>query len=350
MIMAGGTGGHVFPALATAEELRARGHRVVWMGTKTGLEARVAPAAGIPVAWLEVSGIRGKGWAAKLKAPAQLLLACARAGQILRREKPDVVLGMGGFVSGPGGLMAMLLGIPLVVHEQNRIPGTTNRLLVKWAKSVLEAFPGSFPAQAGARCVGNPLRAAIVHAMQKGKARADSIPRVLVFGGSQGAQALNEIVPLALRQSGLQLRIRHQTGSATEERTRALYRELELEAEATAFIEDMADAYAWADIAICRAGAMTLSELTLAGLPSILIPFPYAIDDHQTANARCLADAGAAILMPQTELTPDTLADTLKRLLTDPARLSAMTNAARTLAKPDAARQVADACLAEARA
>jgi UDP-N-acetylglucosamine--N-acetylmuramyl-(pentapeptide) pyrophosphoryl-undecaprenol N-acetylglucosamine transferase len=348
MILAGGTGGHVFPALATAEELRARGCEVVWMGTKTGLEARVAPAAGIPMAWLEVSGIRGKGWAAKLKAPLELLLACLRAGQILRREKPDVVLGMGGFVSGPGGLMAKLLGIPLVVHEQNRIPGTTNRLLVKWAQSVLEAFPGSFPAKAGARCVGNPLRASIIEAMRGNKAPSESVPRILVFGGSQGAQALNEIVPQALKLTGLELRVRHQTGAAMEERARALYRELGLEAETTAFIEDMAGAYAWADLAICRAGAMTLSELTLAALPSVLIPYPYAIDDHQTANARCLADAGAATLMPQTRLTPENLAETLKRLLTDPRRLAAMARAAHTLAKPDAARQVADICLAEA--
>jgi UDP-N-acetylglucosamine--N-acetylmuramyl-(pentapeptide) pyrophosphoryl-undecaprenol N-acetylglucosamine transferase len=347
LILAGGTGGHVYPALAVAHELLADGHEVVWMGTRAGLEARVVPAAGIPVEWLSVSGLRGKGWRNKLAAPFMLARACLQALGILRRVRPAVVLGMGGFVSGPGGLMARLLGIPLVLHEQNRIPGTTNRWLARWASVVLEAFPDSFPAKVGARCTGNPLRREIaaLHGKVANEGEETPATRLLVVGGSLGAKALNEAMPSAIAAAGLPLEIRHQTGAAMRDDTAARYAEAGIEARVDAFVEDMAEAYAWADVAVCRAGAMTVSELSAAGLPAILIPFPYAIDDHQTRNARYLADAAAAVLLPQSELTPERMAQEIKALLEQPERLQAMAANAASLAKPEAARTVADICL-----
>jgi UDP-N-acetylglucosamine--N-acetylmuramyl-(pentapeptide) pyrophosphoryl-undecaprenol N-acetylglucosamine transferase len=345
MILAGGTGGHVYPALAVARELLADGHEVVWMGTKTGLEARVVPAVGIPLEWLTVSGLRGKGWRSKLAAPVMLLRALRQSLAILRRVRPRVVLGMGGFVSGPGGLMARLLGIPLVLHEQNRIPGTTNRLLARWAKVVCEAFPGSFPAAVGARRAGNPLRREIAGLEREPDRAPNDPPNLLVVGGSLGAKALNEAVPAALAAIGRPVHVRHQTGEAMRAETEARYVEAGIEARVESFVDNMAEAYAWADLAVCRAGAMTVSELSAAGLPAILIPFPYAIDDHQTQNARYLADAGAAVLLPQTELTPERLATEIAALLGEPQRLKAMSAKAAVLAKPDAARTVASICL-----
>lgn len=364
MILAGGTGGHVYPALAVARELLAGGHDVVWMGTRAGLEARVVPAAGIPVEWLAVSGLRGKGWRSTLAAPFMLLRALWQSLSILRRVKPQVVLGMGGFVSGPGGLTARTLGIPLVLHEQNRIPGTTNRWLARWARIVCEAFPSSFPASVGARWTGNPLRQEIAELKKvvsdkwrvareeaaEGPALLTThysplATRILVVGGSLGAKALNEAVPAALAAVGRPVRVRHQTGEAMRAETEARYAEAGIEARVEAFVENMAEAYAWADLAVCRAGAMTVSELSAAGLPAILIPFPYAIDDHQTHNARYLAEAGAAVLLPQTDLTPERLTAEIAALLERPERLRAMAECASELAKPEAARSVADICL-----
>ncbi len=348
MILAGGTGGHIFPALAVADLLRDQGCDVQWMGTKAGMEARLIPQEGIPIHWLTVAGFRGKGLFKQLLAPFKLLFAFAQAGKILWRFKPDVVLGMGGFVAGPGGIMARLLGIPLVIHEKNRIPGTTNRLLVKWATRVLEAFPGSFKAKVGAICVGNPLRQSIVEAMAAQQPTRDKVTRLLIVGGSLGAKALNEAVPKAIALVGETMEVRHQTGESMCAATEALYASLGLKAEVVAFIQDMAEAYRWADLAVCRAGAATLSELACAGLPSILIPFPYAIDDHQTANARYLTEAGAAVLMPQPDLTPHYLAEKLKSLIQAPEQLQTMVRNAHALAKPDAALSVAEICLKEA--
>ncbi|MVF22043.1 undecaprenyldiphospho-muramoylpentapeptide beta-N-acetylglucosaminyltransferase [Methylocaldum sp. BRCS4] len=347
MIMAGGTGGHVYPALAVARELLARGHEVVWMGTRSGLEARVVPAAGIPVEWLSVSGLRGKGWLAKLGFPFMLTKACLQALFILRRVKPSVVLGMGGFVSGPGGLMARLLGIPLVLHEQNRIPGTTNRWLARRAQVVLEAFPDSFAPKLGALCTGNPVRQEIVFLKREIGAGWDEPLKILVLGGSQGARALNEIVPEALARVEMPIRVFHQTGEAMRAKTAVRYAQLRLSARIEAFVEDMAEAYAWADLVVCRSGAMTISELTAAGLPSILVPYPYAIDDHQTHNARYLVDNGAAVLIPQAELSAERLAEEITALMQEPARLKAMAERASALAKPDAAQVVAEICLNE---
>ena len=351
MILAGGTGGHIFPALAVARELRDMGNEVIWMGSQAGMENRVVPPAGFTLRRLAVSGFRGKGWAAKLATPFRLIRACLQAGQILISDRPAVVLGMGGFVAGPGGFMARLFGIPLVIHEQNRIPGTTNRILVKWANLALEAFPGSFSTLAGARCVGNPLRREIVGAVPQVKTWSGTELKILVVGGSQGAEALNRMVPEALALSGTSIRVWHQTGVAMHEETQAHYRRLGLaDAKVAPFIEDMAEAYRWADLAICRAGAMTVSELTAAGLPAVLVPFPYAIDDHQTANARYLSESGAAILMPQSELSAERLAAEIQSLQQDPERLQAMSRESRLLARLDAASEVAALCLKQVRA
>jgi UDP-N-acetylglucosamine--N-acetylmuramyl-(pentapeptide) pyrophosphoryl-undecaprenol N-acetylglucosamine transferase len=349
MILAGGTGGHVYPALAVARELLDGGHEVIWMGTRKGLEGRVVPEAGIPVEWLSVAGIRGKGWLGMVSAPFMLLRALRQARTILRRVKPEVVLGMGGFVSGPGGLIASLQGIPLVLHEQNRIPGTTNQWLAGRASAVLEAFPGSFKPSVGACCTGNPLRRDIAGLPLRTAFRQPDNPiRILVVGGSLGAKALNETVPAALAGISQPLEIRHQTGAAMREETEDRYARSGLKASVTAFVENMADAYAWADLAICRAGAMTVSELAAAGLPAILIPYPHAIDDHQTQNARFLADAGAAVMIPQGELSPAQLSMMIGDLVNTPGKLVAMSRAARSLARPEAAGVVAAICLEQA--
>lgn len=353
MIVAGGTGGHIYPALAVARELRERGCEVAWMGTRAGMEARLVPAAGFPIEWLSVTGFRGKGWMAKLRAPFKLALACWQALRILLRNRPQVVLGMGGFVAGPGGIVAKLLRIPLVVHEQNRIPGTTNRMLVKWARVVLEAFPDSFPAVSCARWVGNPLRREIAQAAPPERFERGDRLKILVLGGSQGAMALNRAVPEAIAQrsaSGGTIQVLHQTGEAMRAETEALYGRLGLDARVVAYVDDMAAAYRWADLAVCRAGAMTVSELMAAGLPSVLVPYPHAIDDHQTHNARYLADAGAAVLIPQSELTAERLSRELAALAQDPMRIPEMSRRARSLAKLDAACVVADVCLSEAQA
>jgi UDP-N-acetylglucosamine--N-acetylmuramyl-(pentapeptide) pyrophosphoryl-undecaprenol N-acetylglucosamine transferase len=355
MILAGGTGGHIYPALAVARELREQGCEVAWMGTKAGMEARLVPAAGFPIEWLSVTGFRGKGLVAKLKAPFKLARACWQAARILLRARPNVILGMGGFVAGPGGFVARLLRIPLVVHEQNRIPGTTNRMLVKWARVVLEAFPDSFPVESGALWVGNPLRREMTQPAPAEKTIRGEQLKVLVLGGSQGAMALNRAVPEAVAgamrlEGGRIIEVLHQTGESMHAETQALYQRLGVEARVVAYIENMAEAYRWADLAVCRAGAMTVSELMAAGLPAVLVPYPHAIDDHQTHNARYLADSGAAVLIPQPELTPERLSRELTHLSQEPGRLAEMSRRARTLAKLDAARVVADVCLHEAHA
>lgn len=344
MILAGGTGGHIYPALAVAQELLKRGCEVRWMGTKAGMEARIVPNAGIEIDWLSVSGFRGKGLLSKLLAPFQLIRAFWQSFRLLSRFKPDVVLGMGGFVAGPGGLMAWLMRIPLVVHEQNRIPGTTNKILVRFAESLLEAFPDSFKPESAALCVGNPLRKQMIESSPRIKGEGKPL-KVLVLGGSQGAKALNQIVPHAF--AGLNVEVHHQSGLALHAETQALYEALGVKAQVSAFIEDMASSYAWADLAICRAGAMTVSELMAQGLPAILVPFPFAIDDHQTANALYLVDAGAAFLMPQSELKAESLSVLLSELLRDPKRFKEMSGRLKSLARLNAAETVADICISK---
>ena len=347
VIMAGGTGGHVFPALAVAQSLQDKGWRVSWMGTQRGLENRVVPENGIALDWLSVSGLRGKGRLAVIKAPLMLMKACMEALTILRRRKPDVVLGMGGFVAGPGGLMSRVLGIPLVIHEQNRIPGTTNRLLARIAKVVLQAFPDSFPARAKAVCTGNPLRKEFVTTTPPTDVnKGHNILRILVVGGSQGAKILNEIVPQSLALLD-DVEVKHQTGAIMQEQVQKQYAALGVKAEVLAFIDDMVLAYRWADMIICRSGAMTISEVSAMGLPSILVPFPYAIDDHQTANAKFLADANAGILMAQSSLSAESLADQVKLLQ---QHLTTMSEAARKCSRLEATEAVAAICMNEASA
>jgi UDP-N-acetylglucosamine--N-acetylmuramyl-(pentapeptide) pyrophosphoryl-undecaprenol N-acetylglucosamine transferase len=346
VIMAGGTGGHVFPALAVAQELIERGWQVSWLGTRKGIESRVIPENGIDIDWLAVGGFRGKGLTGKLRGVFKLIKACAQAWTILRKRKPHVVLGMGGFVAGPGGFVSRMLGIPLVIHEQNRVPGTTNRLLMNRANEVLEAFPDSFAKDVGAICTGNPLRKAFQTRFKKTQWSKDAgrALRILVVGGSQGAQILNEIVPEALAQMN-DVQIRHQTGSSMQGQVAEQYRQLLLSGTAEAFIKDMAEAYRWADLVIGRAGAMTVSEVAAVGLPAILVPLPHAIDDHQTANARYLSDAGAAILLPQTGLEPETLKSAVEKIKVNMAMMS---QASATQARLDATQRVADICAAEA--
>lgn len=350
LIMAGGTGGHVFPALAVAQEFRSRGHTVHWLGTRHGLEAEVVPREGFPIAFISVKGLRGKGLLGWLLAPLRLLLALWQALGVCWHMRPAVVLGMGGFVTGPGGVACRLLRRPLVIHEQNAIPGLTNRWLARIATRVLEAFPGSFPASRHARATGNPVRQQITGVAppaQRYLARHDAI-HLLVIGGSLGAKALNETVPAAIAQLDVALRpvIWHQAGKQKDIQTKQYYSALQVEARVMPFISDMAEAYAWADIVICRAGAMTISELSNVGLAAILVPFPFAVDDHQTANARILVEAGAALLLPQDRMDATTLASHLRDLFTQGrSRLQVMAEAAHRLATPDATMRVAEACL-----
>ncbi|MCX7097112.1 MAG: undecaprenyldiphospho-muramoylpentapeptide beta-N-acetylglucosaminyltransferase [Methylococcales bacterium] len=350
VIMAGGTGGHVFPALAVAQSLIGQGWEVSWLGTQKGLESRVVPGQGIEMDWLSVAGVRGKGIFSKLSALFKLVNACGQAVKVLRKRKPDVVLGMGGFVAGPGGLVAKLLGIPLVIHEQNRVPGTTNRLLARIANQTLEAFPGSFKTAVKAQCTGNPLRKNFLMGLGNKPQRLENELKLLIVGGSQGAQILNQTVPEAIaelqsRCSGLSVQVRHQTGVAMQPEVQSRYQALGLHAEVQAFIEDMVEVYQWADLVVCRAGAMTVSEVAALGVPAIFIPLPGAIDDHQTANARYLTEVGAGLLLKQSDMNPVTLADAITKALD---QLPTMGVAARQAARLDATDVVAGYCIAEA--
>jgi len=352
LIMAGGTGGHVFPALALARALKSRSHEVLWLGTRRGLEARIVPAESIAIEWLSVGGLRGKGMFTWLAAPFRLALALAQALRVMWRHRPLVVVGLGGFVSGPGGVAAWLTRAPLVIHEQNAIAGFTNRCLAHLAREVLEAFPGSFGAGVRARAIGNPVRGDIIATpapAQRFAGRAGPI-RILVFGGSLGAVKLNTIVPFALARlaagggSRLSFEVQHQCGAQWREPTERAYASAGVRAEVKPFIEDMASAYGWADLVICRAGALTISELAAAGVGAILVPFPAAVDDHQSANARFLVRGGAAAVIADRELTPERLAAEIERLCADRTRLLTMAESARALAQPSATEELTRAC------
>lgn len=344
MVMAGGTGGHVYPAIAVADALSAQGWRIVWLATEGGMENRLIAGKGFEVAMIRMSGVRGKGLLKQLIAPLLVLRACWQSASAMRRARPDVVLGMGGFAALPGGLVARLLGFPLVIHEQNAIAGLTNRILAKFASQRLAAFP--FALGKHTALVGNPVRAEIAALALPARRYADrSGPlHVLVVGGSLGAQALNQRVPLALASLSPTQRpqVIHQAGEQHLAELRQHYRQAGVEADTRAFITDMAASYAWADVVICRAGALTIAELAVAGVASILVPFPHAVDDHQTHNARYLADQGAAWLIPQHELSARRLADLLKSASRD--ALLAMAEQARALGKPEATATVARIC------
>ncbi|RJG11851.1 undecaprenyldiphospho-muramoylpentapeptide beta-N-acetylglucosaminyltransferase [Pseudomonas cavernicola] len=350
LIMAGGTGGHVFPALACAREFQARGYNVHWLGTPRGIENELVPQAGMPLHLISVSGLRGKGPLALLKAPFSLVRALFQARRVVRKLRPVCVLGMGGYVTGPGGLAAKLAGVPLIIHEQNAVAGTANRSLVRFATRVCEAFPNTFSASAKRRTTGNPVREELFLETPR-PALQNRKPRLLILGGSLGAEPLNKLLPEALGEVPAELRpeVVHQAGKQHAEVTVDRYRAAGVQAHVAPFIQDMAGAYAWADLVVCRAGALTISELAAAGLPSMLVPLPHAIDDHQTRNADYLAREGAAFLLPQATTGAADLAERLTEVLMHPERLIYMASTARRLSKPDATRTVVDICLEVAR-
>ncbi len=353
VIMAGGTGGHVFPALALAKLLRSRSYDVVWLGTRRGLEARIVPQNDFPIEWLSVGGLRGKGVMTLLAAPFRLAQALVQALGVMRRHRPLVVVGLGGFVTGPGGVAAWLTRAPLIIHEQNAIAGFTNRRLAPLSREVLEAFPNSFDAGTKARAIGNPVRQEIFAVPPPATrfAQRGGAIRILVIGGSLGAMKLNAVVPFALaRIAGtVNVEVRHQAGERWIESARKSYADAKVTADVRPFIEDMADAYAWADLVICRAGALTISELAAAGVGAILVPFPHAVDDHQTHNAGYLVQEGAAVLIHDRDVTAERLAEELQRLCAGRGKLLAMAERARLLAKPNAAEELAQSCLRYAR-
>lgn len=350
LIMAGGTGGHVYPALAVADYLREKDIPLFWLGTRRGMEARVVPAMGYALLTLNISGLRGKGFMRWLLAPWSLLSTTLKALHIIRRIQPAAVLGMGGFVSGPGGIAAWCLSVPLCIHEQNAISGLTNRVLSRLADRVFAAFPGTFPDSARVTVTGNPVRAeitAIAPPEQRFRERMENHMRILVLGGSQGARTLNRVVPetLAAMPRSMKLHIHHQTGDRFYDEAKDRYNTVSHTVQLEPFIEDVATAYAWADLVICRAGALTIAELAMAGVAAILIPFPYAVDDHQTANARFMVDAGAAVCIQERQLDRKSLQALLMEFYQDRPRLELMAGKARTLARPGAARDVAAICL-----
>lgn len=345
IFMAGGTGGHVFPALAVARELAKRGFDIEWLGTKRGIEAQLVPAAGFPLHYLDIAGIRGKGLVAKLMAPWKLLCAVIQAAKIMLNAHPSIAVGLGGFASGPGGIAAKLLHLPLIIHEQNARAGTTNKWLSRWANKVLTAFPDVL---AHAVTIGNPIREDIVALPipESRFAKREGPCRLLILGGSLGAQAINELIPATMHLLPASKRplIRHQAGKRHHQATLSDYKKRQLDAEVMEFIDDVAAALAWADLVICRAGALTVSEIAAAGIAAIFIPFPHAIDDHQTANAEWLSQTGAAILQQQQDLNPEIMLQILEPLLNDRHGLVKMASKARAMAKPDATQRFADIC------
>ena len=355
MVMAGGTGGHVFPALTVAEYLRSQGETIVWIGTRSGIEARLVPAAGFPIEWLRVQGLRGKGLVTRVMAPFKLMIACWQALIILRRNNPRVVLGMGGFAAGPGGLMAWLMRIPLVIHEQNAVAGLTNRILSHISRISFFAFPEAAKGIKRSSVVGNPVRQellSIATPQQRLASRSEAMAiNLLVIGGSLGARTLNQVLPAALAKLDREQRprVRHQCGAGHEQDCRQLYQQQGITADISPFIDDMKAAYEWADLVVCRAGAMTIAELSAVGIASILVPFPYAVDDHQFFNAEYLVQAAAAIRIRENEFNGDLLAGTLSRLIEDRKELFNMACHARAVSYSNATEQIAAGVLREAR-
>ena len=352
MIIAGGTGGHVYPGLAVADYLRQHDVSIIWLGTATGLEARVVPGQGYRFITIQVSGLRGKGLLKLITAPFMVLKAILQSLSVLRQAKPDVVLGMGGFVSGPGGIAAWLSRIPLFIHEQNSIPGTTNRILALFAKVVMEGFPGTFKPGNRILTTGNPVRSEMFN-VQDPVSRLSGSPdrcmRLLVIGGSQGARVLNKVLPETIQQleGKVDIEIWHQVGDRNLAEAKSDYAKVNqsYRIRIEPFIEDMAEAYSWADLVLCRAGALTIAELCAVGIASILVPFPYATDNHQKKNAGYLSDNGAAVLIDEGDLQASILAKLLTEISGARNRIFEMAIAARKLARPGATRAVADVCM-----
>ncbi|MEH6564175.1 MAG: undecaprenyldiphospho-muramoylpentapeptide beta-N-acetylglucosaminyltransferase [Halopseudomonas sp.] len=350
LVMAGGTGGHVFPALACARLLREQGYEVHWLGTRRGIEVDLVPNAGFPIHYVDIQGLRGKGALDLLKAPFRILRALRQSLKLLSDLQPVFVLGAGGYVTGPGGLAAWLRRIPLIIHEQNAVVGTANRLLSRFARRCCEGFAGSFAADERRRSTGNPVREEIFQVPELSW-NGERPLRLLVLGGSLGAMALNQLLPDALARIAPEQRpqVVHQCGKQHLLLAREAYEAAGVRADVEAFIADMAGAYEWADLVICRAGALTVCELAAAGRPSFLVPLPHAIDDHQSANARYLAERGAAELLPQAELTGALLAEKLTTYMNQPELLRQMAQRAREQASPNATIDVVQACLEVAR-
>jgi UDP-N-acetylglucosamine--N-acetylmuramyl-(pentapeptide) pyrophosphoryl-undecaprenol N-acetylglucosamine transferase len=364
VIAAGGTGGHIYPAIAVATELAKRKMPVIWVGTAEGLESRLVPEANIELRPISIAGLRGKGIKGLIVGPFKLVGACVQSMKILKDVQACSVLGMGGFVSGPVGIAALFTRRPLVLHEQNAIAGMTNRWLGRFATRVFSAMPKVFPATVGARAVGNPVRESIENVCLGKDRQVRSSLRLLIIGGSRGARALNQVVPEAVKvfqqtnNESLGLDVWHQTGVDDEKQVSDAYNAFieqpvneqgnaKVSAKVQPYIQDVTKAYQWADLVICRAGAMTVSELSAAGLPSVLVPFPFAVDDHQTMNARYLSDAGAAYLLPQSDMHAENLAQRLTELAGQPELLLEMSAKARQMYKPNAASIIADALVEE---
>jgi len=353
LIMAAGTGGHIFPALSIARELQEQGCRVEWLGTHTGMEVDLVRDADIRMHSIAVSGLRGNGVLGLLMAPFTVCRAILQALSVVRRSNPCCVLGMGGYVAGPGGMAAWLARTPLLIHEQNAVAGFTNRVLARLACRVMETFPGTFAPSRNPLCTGNPVRPEIeaIAATKQPRALDTEALNVLVLGGSQGAVAINTALPAAIAAIPVERRprMRHQTGQRNCLETRRLYEQegltLDDDIEVVPFIEDMADAYGWADVVICRAGATTISEIAAAGLPSVLVPYPHAVDDHQRRNAEWLSKAGAAVLVDQQSFTKEKILELFNGFMSQTTMLQGMAEAARSVARPDAASRVAAVCM-----
>lgn len=350
LVMAGGTGGHVIPAISVARELMRKGYTVHWLGSVKGIENDLVPDAGYELHRISVTGLRGNGLLRTMLAPYQLMVALWQTLKVFIKVKPVMVLGMGGFASGPGGLMAVILRVPIVIHEQNAIPGMTNKILSNFAKYLLQAFDGAFSDRKQLHSVGNPVRSSIVRIPEPEERlkNRESELNVLVVGGSLGAVAINNVLieTMASVPASMAINVRHQTGKRNYQDVKTGYQQAGVDSvKVSAFINDMAEAYQWADIVICRAGALTVSELMSAGVASILVPYPYAVDDHQTKNGMFLVNSGAAILIPQAEFNSEYLSQEFNKLLQSKDRILNMSIAARALAKPESAKTVANYCI-----
>lgn len=344
LVMAGGTGGHVFPGLAVADKLKKQGWQVSWLGTAARMEANLVPEHGYEINFIDVVGVRGNGLKRLLKAPFQILKSIFQARKVIKERKVDLVLGMGGFASGPGGIAAWTLGVPVILHEQNAAAGMTNRLLSRFSKKVLMGFSGAFSGEK-AILVGNPIRKELLELHEKVISDIAMPLKVLVIGGSLGAKVLNDTIPQALMNfDQTQVSICHQTGKGNSEQVLALYKETNVDYQVHDFIKDMAAAYDWADVIICRAGALTVAEVAAVGLPAIFVPLPHAVDDHQTKNAQSLVDAKAALLIAQNELNVDKLSESLRTLSENRQLLSEMSHNCKNVAITDATDKVAEVC------
>lgn len=344
LVMAGGTGGHVFPGLAVADELKSQGWQISWLGTKDRMEAQLVPEHGYEIDFIDIAGVRGNGLKRLLMAPLRIIKSIIQARAVLKKRNVDLVLGMGGFASGPGGIAAWMMGIPVILHEQNAAAGLTNRILAHFSKKILMGFSGAFSSEK-AVLVGNPVRKGLLNLPEKQISAENSPLKVLVIGGSLGARVLNEQLPQAFsRFDSSQLKVLHQSGRGNDESLKAVYQKLGLDVDVQPFIHDMDAAYAWADLVICRAGALTVAEVAVVGLAAIFVPLPHAVDDHQTKNAQDLLNKEAALLIPQNELNADKVSDYLQRFSQNRALLKKMSENSRKAAITDATESLAAIC------